>query len=602
MLRTHTCGELRAADAGKTVTLAGWVNNRRDHGGVMFIDLRDRYGLIQMKFDLDQPKAMELGQQVRNEWVLQVTGKVAPRPADMVNPRMITGEIEIEVSDFKVLSQSEPMPIDNAEDHLSNEEMRLKYRYLDLRRPKMQHNLQIRHKVVKAMRDAMDAQGFIEIETPVLGKPTPEGARDYLVPSRVFNGHYYALPQSPQIFKQLLMIAGCDRYYQVARCFRDEDLRADRQPEFTQLDVEMSFADQEDVFPVIEKAMVAAMKAGIGVDIQTPFPRITYAEAIRDYGCDKPDVRFDMKLVEVSDLVKDCGFKVFSGAVANGGIVKMLTVKGCEAKYSRKDLDSMHEDVKHYGAKGVAWIKILPSGEYNGGPAKFFSKEQLDAIAARAKAEPGDIMMFMADTPKIVNASLAALRNIWGAKEKLTRPDDFKFVWVTEFPLFEWSDEYQRWDSCHHPFTMIHKDDLPRFMDPQLTKDGNLGGFRSTSYDIVLNGWELASGSVRIHDSAVQAQVFKILGISPEEAKDRFGFFIDALKYGTPPHAGIAPGIDRLVALMLGQENIRDVIAFPKNQKAADMMNGAPATVDPQLLKDLGIRNVEPETPPAPAQ
>ena len=599
MLRTHTCGELRNADVGKTVTLAGWVQNRRDHGGVMFIDLRDRYGLVQIKFDLDQAEVLELGQHVRNEWVLQVTGAVAARPTDMVNPKMATGEVEIEVASFKVLSKSEALPFETDEYSKAGEEIRLKYRFLDLRRPQMQRNLQIRHKVVKAMRDAMDAQGFIEIETPILGKPTPEGARDYLVPSRIFHGHYYALPQSPQIFKQLLMIGGCDRYYQVARCFRDEDLRADRQPEFTQLDVEMSFADQEDVFPVIEKAMVAAMKAGIDVDIPTPFPRITYAEAMRDYGCDKPDVRFDMKLVEITDLVKDCGFKVFAATAANGGIVKMLTVKGCEEKYSRKDLDTMHEDIKHYGAKGLAWIKILKSGEYNGAPVKFFSKEQLDAIAARAKAEPGDIMMFMADTPKIVNASLAALRNIWGAKEGLAKPGDFKFVWVTEFPLFEWSDEYKRWDSCHHPFTMIHPDDLPRFMDPQLTKDGNLGGFRSTSYDIVLNGWELASGSVRIHDSDVQAQVFKILGITPEEAKDRFGFFIDALKYGTPPHAGIAPGIDRLVALMLGQENIRDVIAFPKNQKAADMMNGAPATVDPKQLRDLGIRNLEPAQAPA---
>ncbi|GHV18431.1 aspartate--tRNA(Asp/Asn) ligase [Planctomycetales bacterium] len=592
MLRTHTCGELRVADAGKTVTLAGWVQNRRDHGGVMFIDLRDRYGLVQIKFDLEKADVLELGQHVRAEWVLQITGAVAARPSDMVNPKMATGEIEIEVQNFSVLSKSEVIPFETDEYGKAGEEIRLKYRFLDLRRPQMQRHLQVRHRVIKALRDSMDAQGFLEIETPILGKPTPEGARDYLVPSRIYNGHYYALPQSPQIFKQLLMIGGCDRYYQVARCFRDEDLRADRQPEFTQLDVEMSFATQEDVFGVLEIALTAAMKAGAGVEIATPFPRLTYADAIRDYGCDKPDLRFGMKLVEVTDLVKNCGFKVFSATAQNGGIVKMLVVKGVEEKYSRKDLDGLHEQIKQYGAKGLAWIKIQAGGEYNGAPVKFFSKEELDAIATRSGAATGDIMMFMADTPKIVNASLAALRNLWGKMENLTRADDFKFVWVTEFPLFEYSDEHRRWESCHHPFTMINEQDLPRFMDGTLTKDSDLGGIRSTSYDIVLNGWELASGSVRIHNSDVQAQVFRILGISEEEAKERFGFFIDALKYGTPPHAGIAPGIDRLLALILGVDNIREVVAFPKTQKAADLMTGAPATVDAKQLRDLGIKHL----------
>ncbi|GHS99829.1 aspartate--tRNA(Asp/Asn) ligase [Planctomycetales bacterium] len=592
MLRTHTCGELRVADAGKTVTLAGWVQNRRDHGGVMFIDLRDRYGLVQIKFDLEKADVLELGQHVRAEWVLQITGAVAARPSDMVNPKMATGEIEIEVQNFSVLSKSEVIPFETDEYGKAGEEIRLKYRFLDLRRPQMQRHLQVRHRVIKALRDSMDAQGFLEIETPILGKPTPEGARDYLVPSRIYNGHYYALPQSPQIFKQLLMIGGCDRYYQVARCFRDEDLRADRQPEFTQLDVEMSFATQEDVFGVLEIALTAAMKAGAGVEIATPFPRLTYADAIRDYGCDKPDLRFGMKLVEVTDLVKNCGFKVFSATAQNGGIIKMLVVKGVEEKYSRKDLDGLHEQIKQYGAKGLAWIKIQAGGEYNGAPVKFFSKEELDAIATRSGAATGDIMMFMADTPKIVNASLAALRNLWGKMENLTRADDFKFVWVTEFPLFEYSDEHRRWESCHHPFTMINEQDLPRFMDGTLTKDSDLGGIRSTSYDIVLNGWELASGSVRIHNSDVQAQVFRILGISEEEAKERFGFFIDALKYGTPPHAGIAPGIDRLLALILGVDNIREVVSFPKTQKAADLMTGAPATVDAKQLRDLGIKHL----------
>lgn len=590
MLRTHTCGELRKNEVGKIVTLAGWVQNRRDHGGVMFIDLRDRYGLIQIKFDLDQADVLELGQHVRNEWVLQIVGKISARPNDMINPKMITGEIEIEVEKFTVLSKSETIPFETDEYSKAGEEIRLKYRFLDLRRPQMQKHLQVRHRVIKALRDSMDAQGFLEIETPILAKPTPEGARDYLVPSRVHHGNYYALPQSPQIFKQLLMIGGCDRYYQVARCFRDEDLRADRQPEFTQLDIEMSFAEQEDIFAVIEKAMAESVKAGIGVEVKTPFPRITYAQAMSDYGCDKPDLRFAMKLFEVTDLVKNCGFKVFSATAQNGGIIKMLTVKKCEERYSRKDLDGMHEQIKQHGAKGLAWIKIQANGEYNGAPVKFFSKDELDAIAKRAGAEIGDIMMFMADTPKIVNASLAALRNLWGAKENLTDKNDFRFSWVTEFPLFEWNEEHQRWDSAHHPFTMIHEGDLARFMT--LDKDSNLGGIRSLSYDIVMNGWELASGSVRIHNSEVQARVFKILGISDEEATERFGFFIDALKYGTPPHCGIAPGIDRLVALLLGQDNIREVIAFPKTQKAADLMTGAPSGVDMKQLRELGIKPI----------
>ncbi len=593
MIRTHTCGELRKEHAGQEVTLAGWVQNRRDHGGVMFIDLRDRYGLTQLKFDLDQPAVLELGQIVRNEWVLKVTGKVIERPADMHNPKMITGQIELEVKTFEVLSKSEVIPFDTDEYSKAGEEVRMRYRYLDLRRPQMQRNLQVRHKAVNALRTVMDAEGFMEIETPVLGKSTPEGARDYLVPSRVHHGHYYALPQSPQLFKQILMIGGCDRYYQIARCFRDEDLRADRQPEFTQFDVEMSFAGQEDVFAVIEKCMVAAFKAGIGADIQIPFPRMSYDDAMRDYGCDKPDLRFGMKLADITDLVKDCGFKVFSATAQNGGLVKGLTVKGCQEKYSRKDLDSLHDEIKCYGAKGLAWIKILPGGEFNGAPIKFFTPEQLKAISERMGAAEGDIMMFMADTPKIVNASLAALRNIWGAKENLYKKDDFKFTWITEFPLFEWNEEDKRWDSAHHPFTMIFEEDKELLMTAGLDRDSKLGDIRATSYDLVLNGVELASGSVRIHDSAIQARMFEIMGITPEDAQTKFGFFVDALKYGTPPHAGIAPGVDRMVTMMLGYDNIREVIAFPKNAKAIDLMTEAPSPVDPKQLRDLAIKNIE---------
>lgn len=593
MIRTHTCGELRKEHAGQEVTLAGWVQNRRDHGGVMFIDLRDRYGLTQLKFDLDKAEVLELGQNVRNEWVLEVSGKVLERPQDMYNPKMITGQIEVDVHSFKVLSKSEVIPFETDEYSKAGEEVRMRYRYLDLRRPQMQRNFQVRHRAITAIRTVMDAEGFMEIETPILGKSTPEGARDYLVPSRVHHGMYYALPQSPQLFKQILMIGGCDRYYQIARCFRDEDLRADRQPEFTQFDLEMSFAGQEDVFAVIERCMVAAFKAGIGAEVKPPFQRMSYDEAIRDYGIDKPDLRFDMKLSDVTDLVRDCGFKVFAATAQAGGIIKGLVAKGCQEKYSRKDLDGLHEDIKQYGAKGLAWIKILPGGEYNGAPIKFFSKEELDAIAARMGAGDNDIMMFMADTPKIVNNSLAALRNRWGALEGLTQKEDFRFVWITEFPLFEWSDEDSRWESSHHPFTMIHEEDLPTLMNCDTGKDSPLGNIRSTSYDLVLNGVELASGSVRIHDSEVQSRIFQILGISEEEAKSRFGFFVEALRYGTPPHAGIAPGVDRMVAMMLGYDNIREVIAFPKNQKAMDLMTGAPATVDPKQLRDLAIRNVE---------
>lgn len=593
MLRTHTCGELRKEHAGLEVTLAGWVQNRRDHGGVMFIDLRDRYGLTQLKFDLDKAEVLELGQNVRNEWVIEVTGKVLERPEDMHNPKMITGQVEVDVASFKVLSKSEVIPFETDEYSKAGEEIRMRYRYLDLRRPQMQRNFQVRHKAITAIRNVMDAEGFLEIETPILGKSTPEGARDYLVPSRVHHGMYYALPQSPQIFKQILMVGGCDRYYQIARCFRDEDLRADRQPEFTQFDMEMSFAGQEDIFPIIEKCMVAAFKAGVGAEIKPPFERMSYDDAIRDYGIDKPDLRFDMKLSEVTDLVKDCGFKVFAATAQAGGIIKGLVAKGCQEKYSRKDLDGLHEAIKQFGAKGLAWIKILPGGEYNGAPIKFFSKEELDAIAARMGAGENDIMMFMADTPKVVNNSLAALRNKWGELEGLADKNAFRFVWITEFPLFEWSDENQRWESSHHPFTMIHDEDLPVLMSCENGKDSPLGKIRSTSYDLVLNGVELASGSVRIHDSAVQARIFELLGISEEEAKDRFGFFIEALRYGTPPHAGIAPGVDRMIAMMLGYDNIREVIAFPKNQKAMDLMTGAPAPVDSKQLRDLAIKNIE---------
>ena len=593
MIRTKTCGELRKDDADTDVVLAGWVQNRRDHGGVMFIDLRDRYGLTQIKFDLDKPEVLDLGQHIRNEWVLKVSGKVLARPDDMVNPKMETGEIELDVVSFEVLSQSEVIPFDTDEYSNAGEEVRMRYRYIDMRRPQMQRNLRVRHKAINAIRRVMDSKDFLEIETPILGKSTPEGARDYLVPSRVHHGMYYALPQSPQIFKQILMVGGCDRYYQIARCFRDEDLRADRQPEFTQFDLEMSFAEPDDIFEIIEECMIEAFKDGIGVEVQPNFERMSYVDAIRDYGCDKPDLRFDMKLSEVTDLVANCGFGVFANVAKSGGMIKGLVAKGCQANYSRKDLDGLHDHIKDHGAKGLAWIKILEDGTFNGAPVKFFGEGELDLIAERMGAQKGDIMMFMADKPSVVNNSLAALRNKWGELEGLTDKEVFKFVWITEFPLFEWNEDHNRFESSHHPFTMIHPDDESKLYDDFSSKDSSLGDIRSTSYDLVLNGVELASGSVRIHDSKIQNRIFEILGISTEEAEERFGFFVEALRFGTPPHAGIAPGVDRMVAMMLGYDNIREVIAFPKNQKAMDLMTGAPAGVDDKQLDDLAIKNVE---------
>ncbi len=595
MKRTHTCGQLTKADAGQTVTLAGWVQNRRDHGSLMFIDLRDRYGLTQIVFDTEKPEVLKLGQEVRSEWVLQVTGKVLARPDDMINPKMATGEIELAVQSFSVFSKAANLPFEVDDYAKVGEEVRLTYRYLDLRRPAMQANLAARHRFVHAIRETLNAMRFLEIETPILAKSTPEGARDYLVPSRVHWGEYYALPQSPQLFKQLCMVGGCDRYYQIARCFRDEDLRADRQPEFTQLDLEMSFADEDDVFAVAEKCMAAAFKAGCGADIAMPFPRMTYQEAMDRYGCDKPDIRFGLELQDLGDLAADVEFKVFRSVLASGGIVKGIVIPGGDG-FSRKELDVELLDVaKPYGAKGLAWIKISPEGEYAGAPVKFFTKDQIDAIRDRMGAKPGDAMAFSADKKRIVNASLAAVRNYLGqTKLGLVKADDFKFLWVTDFPAYEWLPEEKRWQSAHHPFTSINPEDIDFMMaaDPA-REDCGLDRVRSAAYDMVLNGSEVASGSVRIHDADLQKKVFQVLNISEEQIKERFGFFTEALRYGTPPHAGIAPGIDRLVAMMIGSDNIREVIAFPKNARAVDLMSGAPSGVDEKQLRELGIKNEE---------
>lgn len=592
MKRTHTCGELRKSHDTETVTLAGWVQNRRDHGSLMFIDLRDRYGLTQIVFDTENPEMLQLGQEVRSEWVLQVTGQVEPRPDDMINPKMDTGEVEVRVDSFQVFAKSAQIPFETDAYAKVGEETRLKYRYLDLRRPQMQQSLMIRHKAVQAIRETMNSEGFLEIETPMLGKSTPEGARDYLVPSRVHHGQFYALPQSPQIYKQILMISGCDRYYQIARCFRDEDLRADRQPEFTQLDLEMSFADPDDVFAVIEKCMTAAFKAGIDKDITTPFPRMAYSEAMDKYGCDKPDLRFGLELKDVGEIVKDSNFGVFTKTLAAGGIVKGLAVPG-GAQFSRRQLDKeLLSIVQPYGAKGLAWMKF-EKGEHSGAPTKFFEKDELMALNQALGMNDGDVMMFLADTPKVVNAGLAALRNELGKRLELYDPAEFNFVWITDFPLLEWSDDDDRWESSHHPFTSVNEEDMDLFLNEPLEKGSKLGSVRSSSYDLVLNGVELASGSIRIHDSKVQSRVFEILGISEDMVKERFGFFTEALSYGTPPHAGIAPGIDRMVAMMCGQENIREVIAFPKTAKAMCLMSGAPGDVDGKQVRELGLSLVD---------
>ncbi len=594
MKRTHTCGELAKANVGQTITLAGWVQNRRDHGSLMFIDLRDRYGLTQIVFDTEKPEVLKLGQEVRSEWVLQVTGKVLARPDDMINPKMATGEIEVAVESFVVFSKSAALPFEIDEHAKVGEEIRMTYRYLDMRRPQMQENLAARHRVVHAIRQTMDKNGFLEIETPILNKSTPEGARDYLVPSRVHWGHYYALPQSPQIFKQLCMVGGCDRYYQIARCFRDEDLRADRQPEFTQLDLEMSFADEEDVFAVVEDCMRSAFKAGIGFDLSTPFPRMSYADSMAKYGTDKPDLRFGMELHDITDLAAEVEFKVFRSVISSGGIIKGIVIPGGDS-FSRKELDVELLDIaKPYGAKGLAWIKVGRDGGYAGAPVKFFKTEQIDAIRDRMGAKPGDAMAFSADSARVVNASLAAVRNYLGqVKLGLAKPGEFKMVWITEFPAFEWDYEEKRWAAAHHPFTSVHPDDIETMLAADLSASCGLEKIRSAAYDLVLNGTEMASGSVRIHDSDLQKKIFQVLQLSKEQIKERFGFFTEALKYGTPPHAGIAPGIDRLVAMMLGYDNIREVIAFPKNAKAVDLMSDAPGTVDAKQLRELGIRNVE---------
>ena len=582
MKRTHMCTELSEADVGKEVAVMGWVHKRRNLGSLLFVDLRDRTGLLQIVFgDQTDREVFDKAETIRNEYVIAVKGEVAPRAPEAVNPSMKTGRIEILATELRILSSSETPPFHIEENSGVNEATRLKYRYLDLRRPDMQENLMLRHKVAKIARDYFDENGFLEIETPVLIKSTPEGARDYLVPSRVHPGKFYALPQSPQLFKQLLMVAGYDRYFQVAKCFRDEDLRADRQPEFTQLDLEMSFVDVDDVITINEGFIKKAFKEALGVDIETPFPRMPYREAMERFGSDKPDMRFGMELVDVSDLVKECGFRVFSDAVTGGGSVRAINAKGCGG-FSRKEIDSLGEFVKTYGAKGLAWIVVEEDG-IRSPIAKFYSEEEMAALLKRTCAEPGDLICFVADKDQVVFDSLGELRVEIAKRLGILDDREFKFLWVTEFPLFEFDEEENRWTARHHPFTSPMDEDL-EFLE------SDPGRVRSKAYDVVLNGTELGGGSIRIHMQDLQQRMFSILGLSEEEARNKFGYLLEAFKYGVPPHGGMAYGLDRMIMLMAGRSNIRDVIAFPKVQNASDLMTEAPDVVDPKQLEELHIK------------
>ncbi len=580
--RTHYCGDLRITDNGQKVKLCGWVENWRDHGGIVFIDLRDLTGITQIVFNPEVSKEVhEIAHKLRAEFVIAIEGEVSPRPEGTVNPKLPTGEIEVIVKKVEILSPAKTPPF-IIEDRIEvSENLRLKYRYLDLRRPKMQKNIVIRHKTAQIVRNFLNENNFLEIETPFLTKSTPEGARDYLVPSRVNPGKFYALPQSPQLFKQILMVSGFDRYYQIVRCFRDEDLRADRQPEFTQIDMEMSFVDREDVMNITENLIKKIFTEIKGLEFNENFPVITYSEAIDKYGLDAPDIRFDLHLINLTDIFQNTSFKVFANAVKNNGIIKAIKVKD-GAKFSRKDLDDLTEFVKIYGAKGMAWIKILEN-EWQSPIVKFFSDDEKQKLQERLNLEPGDLVVFGADSSKIVNESLGHLRKELAKRLNLINENEFKFVWVIDFPLLEWDEEEKRYVALHHPFTSPLDEDI-ELLETSPDK------VRSKAYDIVLNGIELGGGSIRIHRKDIQEKVFNALGLEEKDAKEKFGFLLEAFEYGAPPHGGLAIGFDRLLMFLTDSENIRDVIPFPKTQKATCLMTGAPSEVDKKQLKELNIK------------
>lgn len=580
--RTHMCGELTTQDIGKTVVLMGWVQRRRDLGGLIFVTLRDRTGIIQLVFDQEKSKDLfDKGATLRSEYVIACKGQVINRDPESINPSMATGEIEVKVEELRILSTSKTPPF-YIEDNINvDEALRYKYRYLDLRRPEMQNNLMLRHKTANLVRNFLNDKGFLEIETPMLTKSTPEGARDYLVPSRVHPGKFYALPQSPQLFKQLLMLAGYDRYYQIVRCFRDEDLRADRQPEFTQIDIEMSFVEIEDILAINEEMIAQVFKQVLDIDIALPLKRITYKEAMERYGSDKPDTRFGLELVNITPLVEDSGFRVFSQAIKNGGSVRGINAKGCGGRFSRREIDSLGEYIKTYGAKGLAWINVTDNG-IKSPIAKFLDPKEMEAILNQLSAETGDLLLLVADRDEVVFQALGQLRLKLARDLELIPDSQYNLLWVTEFPLFEYDDEADRFVAKHHPFTSPMDEDLDLLeSEPQ--------SVRAKAYDMVLNGNEIGGGSIRIHNIDVQERMFKALGFTLEKAWEQFGFLMEAFKYGTPPHGGIAYGLDRIVALLAGRSSIRDVIAFPKVQNASDPMTDAPSIVDTKQLVDLHI-------------
>ena len=581
--RSHNCGVIGKELAGQQVVLCGWVAKRRDHGGLIFVDLRDRSGIVQVVVDPETAgESFKVAEDIRGEYVVKVAGKVSMRDAATVNANISTGEIEIMAEEIEVLNAAKTPPFYIADGIDTDENLRLKYRYLDLRRPEMQRNIILRHKVTKLMRDYLDTRNFLEIETPMLTKSTPEGARDYLVPSRVNPGKFYALPQSPQIFKQLLMVSGMERYFQIARCFRDEDLRADRQPEFTQLDMEMSFMEMDEILELMEGLIAYIFEGACGKKIQTPFQRLTWDEAMDRYGSDKPDLRFGMELINMVDAVKDSDFKVFNQVIENGGVVKAINVKGY-ANIPRRECDSLVDFVGIYGAKGLAWMQIQEDGSVKSPIAKFFSEAHMANILATAQAEAGDLIMFIADKPAVVAQALGALRIEMAKRRNLIDPDALAFAWVVDFPMFEYDEEENRYVAMHHPFTSPRDEDLPLLAtDP--------GKVYAKAYDMVLNGTEIGGGSIRIHRSDVQKQIFSAIGLSDEEAQEKFGFMMNAFEYGAPPHGGLAFGLDRLIMIMAQRDSIRDVIAFPKTQSAACVMTQAPNDVDDKQLRELHIR------------
>ncbi|MDS1030017.1 aspartate--tRNA ligase [Bacillota bacterium LX-D] len=580
--RTHRCGQLNLKNINEEVVIMGWVHKRRDHGGLIFIDLRDRYGVVQVVVNPELSiEAFKKAEEVRSEYVLAVRGKVFSRPEGTINQNLVTGEIEIYAEELRILNRAKTPPFSIEENIEVDELVRLRYRYLDLRRTDMQEALKLRHKTTKAMRDFLDQNDFLEIETPMLTKSSPEGARDYLVPSRVHPGEFFALPQSPQLFKQILMVAGMDRYFQIVRCFRDEDLRADRQPEFTQLDMEMSFMHRDQILELVEKMIGYIFEKALGIKVPESFPRIGYKEAMDRFGSDKPDLRFGLELNDVSTIVAQSGFKVFSDAIASGGQVKGINAKGC-AHYSRRDIDELMKLTAVYGAKGLAWIELTSEG-LKSPIAKFFTDEELEKIIAQMEAETGDLLLFVADTPAIVADALGHLRLEFGKRLNLIDNTEFNLCWLVDFPLLEWDAEEKRYVAIHHPFTAPVMEDLP-LLDSEPAK------VRAQAYDLILNGVELGGGSIRIHRRDIQEKMFSLIGLSPEEANDKFGYLLEAFEYGTPPHGGIAFGLDRMIMLMSGKDTIRDVIAFPKTQSATDLMTKAPSAVADKQLKELHIK------------